>query len=108
MRLGIGWLSKSPCLHIALEVHRLNVPTLFVCLFVCLQPIGGTMSQQVLEEAKAFIQEELRRKANQKEALAVMDEEQKRLVHSGGAIYTMQQHALRTSLSVLIRGICPL
>ena len=38
------------------------------------------MSQQVLEDAKFFVQEELRRKANQKEALAAMDEEQKRSV----------------------------
>ena len=36
------------------------------------------MSQEVLEEAKAFFQEQLIRKAAQKEALAAMDEEKER------------------------------
>ena len=59
-------------------------------LLVVFQPIGYTESQQALEEAKAFIQEELRRKANQKEALAVMDEEQERLVEQPHSIPNMQ------------------
>ena len=38
------------------------------------------MSQAALEETKAFYQEQLVRKAAQKEAITAMDEEQKRLV----------------------------
>jgi len=42
------------------------------------QPIAGVHSQDVLEEAKFYMQEQLLRKAAQKEALAAMDQEQKR------------------------------
>ena len=42
------------------------------------QPIEGTISQDVLEEAKAFYQEQMLRKFAQKEALSAMDEEQER------------------------------
>jgi hypothetical protein len=50
-------------------------------LFVSLQAIHGATSQSVLEEAKAHFQEQLLRKAAQREADAAMDEEQKRCVH---------------------------
>lgn len=42
------------------------------------QPIMGVHSQKVLEEAKYYMQEQLLRKAAQKEALAAMDQEQQR------------------------------
>ena len=42
--------------------------------------ITGTASQEVLEEMKAFYQEQLLRKANQVEAISVMEEEKKRSV----------------------------
>ena len=42
------------------------------------QPILGVHSQKVLEEAKYYMQEQLLRKAAQKEALAAMDQEQQR------------------------------
>lgn len=51
---------------------------MFTNLMFLLQPIEGTISQQVLEDAKVFVQEQLRRKAAQKEAIIAMDEEQKR------------------------------
>jgi len=44
------------------------------------KPIAGVHSQDVLEEAKFYMQEQLLRKAAQKEALAAMDQEQKRRV----------------------------
>ena len=47
-------------------------------LFTLLQAIHGPTSQTVLEEAKAYFQEQLLRKAAQREADAAMDEEQKR------------------------------
>ena len=47
-------------------------------LGITLQAIHGATSQSVLEEAKAHFQEQLLRKAAQKEADAAMDEEQKR------------------------------
>lgn len=43
-----------------------------------MQAIHGPMSQSVLEEAKAHFQEQLLRKAAQRQADAAMDEEQKR------------------------------
>ena len=49
-----------------------------VILGITLQAIHGATSQSVLEEAKAHFQEQLLRKAAQKEADAAMDEEQKR------------------------------
>ena len=51
-----------------------------VMLGIALQAIHGAMSQSVLEEAKAHFQEQLLRKAAQKEADAAMDEEQKRCI----------------------------
>ena len=52
-----------------------------VILGIALQAIHGATSQSVLEEAKAHFQEQLLRKAAQKEADAAMDEEQKRCMH---------------------------
>ena len=47
-------------------------------VLLSLQAIHGPTSQTVLEEAKAHFQEQLLRKAAQREADAAMDEEQKR------------------------------
>ena len=62
------------CLHIlthsTLTFHSSPLPPT--------QPILGVHSQKVLEEAKYYMQEQLLRKAAQKEALAAMDQEQQR------------------------------
>ena len=42
------------------------------------QPIAGSQAHDVLEDVKAYMQEQLLRRAAQKEADKVMDEEQKR------------------------------
>ena len=56
-----------------------NLHSLIDVRSVCLlQAIHGPTSQAVLEEAKAHFQEQLLRKAAQREADAAMDEEQKR------------------------------
>ena len=43
-----------------------------------LQPIAGALSHQVLEDAKAYMQEQLLRKAHQKEVDIAMEEEKER------------------------------
>ena len=57
--------------------------TTHVCVYAPLQAIHGPTSQAVLEEAKAYFQEQLLRKAAQREADAAMDEEQKRYFEQG-------------------------
>ena len=56
-------------------------PSLPLSLPVYPQAIHGTLSQAVLEDAKAFMQEELVRKAAQTIADAAMDAEQQRYIH---------------------------
>ena len=58
-------------------------------LIIPLQAIHGAMSQSVLEEAKAHFQEQLLRKAAQKEADAAMDEEQKRCACACKYVYSI-------------------
>ena len=47
-------------------------------LMDCSQAIQGTLSQEVMEEAKAVVQEQLLRKAAQKKADQLADAEQQR------------------------------
>ena len=49
-----------------------------ITVLTVIQAIHGPTSQAVLEEAKAYFQEQLLRKAAQRDAIAAMDEEQKR------------------------------
>lgn len=44
------------------------------------QAIEGTISRELLEETKEYVQEQIRRKAAQKEAVSQMDEEKKRRI----------------------------
>lgn len=55
----------------------------------------------MLEEAKSYVQEQLLRKAAQKEAIAAMDEEMKRSVFFS---HVISGHSHQ---SVLIRGVWP-
>lgn len=48
-----------------------------------IKPIAGALSHQVLEDAKAYMQEQLLRKAHQKEADIAMEEEKERRIKEG-------------------------
>lgn len=64
-------------LIIKTKIYLIIIENCNYCPF-CPQAIHGPSSQAVLEEAKTHFQEQLLRKAAQREADAAMDEEQKR------------------------------